>query len=615
MSRKQLTDHALFQALEGRALFSTTFMVTTAADSGPGSLRQAILDANNSPGHDEIHFNIGAGGAATITPLTQLTRIDDAVTIDGTTQPGYGGKPIIEINGASTTNADGILIFFGGHSTLKGLVINRFDGWGIRDVSTGFNTIQNCHIGTNVAGNADLGNGTGGISLFSRGNLVGGPDASQRNVVSGNGSTSNFIGPGIQTTEAGGGNVIQGNFVGVAADGLTALGNSAVGVFVSDHGSTVTGNVIAFNGSAGVSFGPNSKDNFITQNSIFNNVGIGIDLRNPQSAAPDGPTPNDTLDVDSGSNNLQNAPVIASAQAIVGKTTVKGSLSTEKNKVYRIELFNNPVGDTQGEGKTFLKALDVTTDTNGKASFSVDLPGISKGVITATATDPDNNTSEFSNRKGITVSPISGTVFNDLDADGVKDSNEAGIANWRVWLDKDNDGVLDKNETSVLTDSAGKYKFSSLVAGKYNVRAESQAGWRQTAPGKLFHARTLPGSDHDKPCDFGFTNSALIKGNVFFDRNNNGKQEAGEGAIAGVRVFLDADNDGVWDANERSRITTSTGAYRFAGIKKGTYAVRVENAPDTTVSLPQAGFYSVKLNPGQAVTRNFGIFSELPVIE
>ena len=67
---------------------ATTFTATTNADSGPGSLRQAILDANASSGGDEIHFNIPGAGVQTITPTTELPVSTGPVTIDGYTQPG-----------------------------------------------------------------------------------------------------------------------------------------------------------------------------------------------------------------------------------------------------------------------------------------------------------------------------------------------------------------------------------------------------------------------------------------------------------------------------------------------------------------------------------------------
>ena len=79
----------------------STFVVTNTGDSGAGSLRQAILDANAHPGADRIEFNIPGSGFHTITPLTALPTISDPVTIAGSTQPGFIGSPIIELDGSA----------------------------------------------------------------------------------------------------------------------------------------------------------------------------------------------------------------------------------------------------------------------------------------------------------------------------------------------------------------------------------------------------------------------------------------------------------------------------------------------------------------------------------
>src|SRR5438445_5697540 len=86
---------------------ATTFIVTTDADSGAGSLRQAIIDANATPGADSIEFNIASGGEQTIVPLNvsgPFPAITEPLTIDGTTQPGFSGKALIEIDGANVTS-------------------------------------------------------------------------------------------------------------------------------------------------------------------------------------------------------------------------------------------------------------------------------------------------------------------------------------------------------------------------------------------------------------------------------------------------------------------------------------------------------------------------------
>ena len=88
------------EQVEARRLLAT-FTVLNVADAGPDSLRQAILDANTAPGPDEIRFNIPGPGPFTIIPQTALPTVSDPVVIDGTTQPGFAGRPIIELNGSS----------------------------------------------------------------------------------------------------------------------------------------------------------------------------------------------------------------------------------------------------------------------------------------------------------------------------------------------------------------------------------------------------------------------------------------------------------------------------------------------------------------------------------
>ena len=128
-----MTLSAPWDALEPAA-WAATFTVTNTNDSGAGSFRQAILDAEANSETDTINFNFPPGGVQTITPLSELPPITSSVIIDGTTQPGFGGLPIIELNGASAgDNIDGLAISFNsssGGSTVRGLVINHFsDFW------------------------------------------------------------------------------------------------------------------------------------------------------------------------------------------------------------------------------------------------------------------------------------------------------------------------------------------------------------------------------------------------------------------------------------------------------------------------------------------------------
>src|SRR5262245_45619782 len=88
-----------FHGLE-RRIRPATFLVNTTADSGAGSLRQAILDSNANAGADTIDFSIGSG-PQTIAVLSALPAITESVAIDATTQPGYAGTPLIVLRGDS----------------------------------------------------------------------------------------------------------------------------------------------------------------------------------------------------------------------------------------------------------------------------------------------------------------------------------------------------------------------------------------------------------------------------------------------------------------------------------------------------------------------------------
>ena len=207
------------------------FVVTTSADSGPGSLRQAIIDANSNPGLDTIEFNL-APTDLVITPLTSLPHLYDPVIIDGTTQPLWPGSPLVELDG-SVAGERGLSIT-AGNSTVAGLAIYNFEH-GIVLSSNGSNHIRGCFIGTDATGVAPLGNSQQGIHVASDTNFIGGSAPGERNVIVDNRT-------GIWITSQGSSNVVVGNYIGVAADGLSPLGN--------EYGVSVTGNENYVGGTA-----------------------------------------------------------------------------------------------------------------------------------------------------------------------------------------------------------------------------------------------------------------------------------------------------------------------------------------------------------------------------
>ena len=240
---------------------ASTYVVTNANDAGVGSFRGAIDSANANPGLDVITFNIPGGGPQTISLLSALPTITGPVIIDGWTQPGFTGTPIIELNGQSAgANING-LVLTGGNSKVRGLVINRFagaggNGMGIALIEVGGDTIEGNYIGTNIAGTVALPNTGAGIGIFGTAtrNLIGGATPQSRNVISGNGlgiGTNGIAGEG-------GENVIRGNYIGVNAAGTVVLGNSENGVYLNTPHDTIGGlvagarNVISDNGYPGI---------------------------------------------------------------------------------------------------------------------------------------------------------------------------------------------------------------------------------------------------------------------------------------------------------------------------------------------------------------------------
>ena len=221
---------------------AATFTVTNTNDSGAGSLRQAILDANASAGADLIEFNIPGAGVHTIMPASELPWITGAATIDGYTQPGASPNTqltsddavlLIELNGEDSGDSTGGLVAGGVGATIRGLVINRF---GINVALGDGNHLEGCFIGTDPTGSiARSRPEAGGVSAGaeSPGSSIGGALPSQRNVISGNN------GIGISIFGAGP-TVIQGNFIGIDATGTVALPND-INVNFTFYGAAVVG--------------------------------------------------------------------------------------------------------------------------------------------------------------------------------------------------------------------------------------------------------------------------------------------------------------------------------------------------------------------------------------
>jgi CSLREA domain-containing protein len=486
------------------------------------SLREAILKANTLPGVIAIGFNIGGGGEQTIALTSSLPDVTASVSLDATTQPGYYGSPLIELDGSLAGDASG-LVLRGENTTVKGFVINRFLRDGIR-VLANHAIVQKNFIGTDISGSQAK--GVSGNGIYSDGDLVliGGETPGDGNLISGNSLSGVYIYQGLA--------LVKGNWIGTSAGGMSAMGNTMgvrirncqtdvqvggatpaarniisgnategiyifdaacpnkkvsifgnyigtnfsgtgavgnmYGVHVVSSGVTIgaeldamqnlisgntadgiiietsdtqvignrigtekTGHIALANGGNGVLLKSGATDNLIKSNVIGFNDGYGVAVLTGNGVGnkitdnsihdngllgiavdKEDVIPNDNQDPDGGANNRQNYPVLVSAisDQIAQKTTFQGTLNSAPGTSFTVEFFSNTGCDPSGygEGQGLLITTSVLSNANGLAALNTDFPSaLNVGTfITATATDPGGNTSEFSNCIPVTQSAL-----------------------------------------------------------------------------------------------------------------------------------------------------------------------------------------------------------------
>ncbi len=458
------------------------------------ALTAANATANGSGGADRIHFAISGTGVHTLNIGSALPVITDPVILDASTDDSFAAnsnRPAVILDGNNAFAGDGLVLAgTADGSTIRGVVVRDFSGDGIEiQVGANGNTVAGNYIGSlsalgaNVAGE---GNTDNGLRVLGASNTIGGLTAADRNVIAGNqqgiqisglgignliignyigtdatglvalgntddgigfdaGSSGNTVGgttaaernviaangdDGFSTDTSN--HVVQGNYIGVGADGVTALGNGGDGVELRDNaagnriGGTLSGqgNLIRHNSGDGIFvslIGSPPTGNFLLGNSIDANTGLGIDL------GTDGVTANDAGDADTGANNLQNFPVLASA-VTNGATqlAVSGTLNAVANSPFRIEFFASTNADPSGygEGQIYLGYVHVTTDGSGNATFDTTVSAyVAAGVaVSATATRSDvgytsfTDTSEFAANVAATLGSINSVpAFSGLD--------------------------------------------------------------------------------------------------------------------------------------------------------------------------------------------------------
>jgi hypothetical protein len=423
---------ALLVALFAVPALAATFTVTNSADSGAGSFRQALLDANAAVGPDTIAFSIPGAGVHTITLTSLLPLITSPVFIDGYTQPGssVNTNPMnaginavlqIELTGTQvslffSTGSDG--------STVRGLVINGSSNDKISSTVSNL-TVTGNFLSTNATGTAAASGLFGGFGVRIDGSAtnatVGGPNPADRNLISGGAaggvilpfpSTSghliqgNYIGTDVTGTVAlnvgtplglrnigganvlgnlvsgnlGGGmalfgnNIVQGNLVGTQRDGTSPLPNGNFGgINLQGDGSTIGGSGAGQRNviAFNINSGIDSQTN-VSGNRITQNSIYSNTALGIALLNTGTPLANDAGDADVvPGNHGQNYPVITSAGIASGTATISGTINSNASTALHLEFFANAACDASGngEGQSFIGATDVTTDGSGNASF------------------------------------------------------------------------------------------------------------------------------------------------------------------------------------------------------------------------------------------------------
>lgn len=535
------------------------FTVTSTTDSGPGSLRQAILDANANAGPDIINFAIGSG-VQTITPSTALPIITDPVTMDGATQPGFTTTPIIELYGNLTRTFDGLTLNTT-NCTVRSLVIRGFGDTGsarrsgIVLTNYGGHTIVGCYLGTTAAGTAASRNSQAGLQIIdSANNRIGGTNVNEGNLISGNSRTGIEIFGGGSTN-----NVVIATIVGLNASGTGALANgSDGGIVISNAPNNIIGgstaaerNVIAGNtgdnlrllqaGAANNQIRGNwigLRADGLTLTAVYGSAN-GVRIDNAPSNTVGGTSAalrNVIANVSSGvsiggSNAIGNV-----IQGNYLGTSPAGTLSiSNHNGISIVGANGNIIGGTApGAGNlisgnrnfginlstvsgTVIQGNKVGTDPAGMSALPNGTPGTGGGISLTTGSSAATN-NLIGGASAAARNLISGNLDNGLSIGGLNASNNVVQGNY-IGVAADGQTPLGNAKRGVVFAGANSNLLGGAISGAGNVIANNALDGVWLAA--TFGAFGTPGVNN------------LVQGNLIY---SNGWGVVG-GYVAGVTLL------------------------------------------------------------------------------
>lgn len=466
-----------------------TFTVTTTSDSGPGSFRQAIVDANSSPGPDVIQFAIPGAQIPTIALRSPLPDITESVTIDGTTQAA--GK--VEINGAGAGQGINGLTVRGGNTVIRGLIINRFNvnlvrllsgdvlnsGGSAIVLASANNIVEGNFLGTDAVGRSALGNGLAGVVVTGPQNIIGGTTASARNVISGN-----LIAVGIATATARQ-NRVQGNYLGTDVSGSVALANSGgvvilggvnniVGGTTAAERNIISGNtkplpIPTLNVSGGVAVGNLNSFQGATGNLIQGNF-IGTTVTGMTALGNGGPG----VFLGETQNNT------------VGGTSRGARNIIAANRGEGVQIYGSSARGNLVQGNIIGVAVDGTTPLgNGGAGILV--TASASTTLIGGATDTAGNIIAFNGGGGVIVQ--SGTGNSIL-------SNSI-FGNTGLGIDLGGDGVTPNDERDLDGGANNLQNFPTITAATYSDATATIRGSLSSTPGTGFRLEVFSNGECD----------------------------------------------------------------------------------------------------------------------
>jgi len=318
-------DRAALKYLYGPPAVPLTNVVTTTADFGPGSLRAALYYITDNPG-TIVRFNTPvsdpgySNGVFNIHLTGHLPPLaNNAVVIDGSTQPGFTGKPLIVVDGSQiipeTFTSNSGLLIYSSSNQVKNISFQGFNwnGLTLEYADATNNTIAGCWLGLDYTGTNTAPNALQGILIFdgASGNFVGGTNALARNVLSGNTQYGVLI-SGTNTA----GNVILGNYIGTDAGGSLMVSNALGGVFLADGTSrNIIGGTNA--GAGNVISGNLGNGILIRGSNVVNNTVLGNYIGTDATGMNALPNTVAGVTIDTGSSSNLIGGTVAGARNVI----------------------------------------------------------------------------------------------------------------------------------------------------------------------------------------------------------------------------------------------------------------------------------------------------------